>query len=85
MAFVLGVILLILGAMGAFMGCNAHFSLPPILGAVPALVGWGVVRPIIVAWKKTLPEKPPVSAETLIPSGPLRPRKVPEDKLNPPI
>ena len=32
MAFVLGVVLIILGVMGAFVGCNANFSLPPILG-----------------------------------------------------
>jgi len=32
-------------------GCKAHFTLPPILGALPALAGWGIVKPIIVAWK----------------------------------
>jgi hypothetical protein len=84
MAFVLGVVLLILGVMGAFVGCNAHFSLPPILDVVPALVGWGVVKPIIVAWKNSSLKIPPVSAEVLTPSGPLRPRPVPEDRSNPP-
>ena len=88
MAFVLGVVLIILGVMGAFVGCNANFSLPPILGAVPAIIGWGVVKPIIVAWNKSSPQKPSVSPkvpEVFSPSGPLRPRPVSEDKPNPPM
>lgn len=50
-AFVLGVLLLVLGGIGAFKGCNANFSLPPIFGVIPAFIGWGIVRPIIIAWK----------------------------------
>ena len=41
-AFMLGVVFLVLGAIGLFTGCSAHFRLPPVLGALPALVGWGV-------------------------------------------
>ena len=52
-AFILGAIFLILGVIGLFVGCNAHFSLPPILGVVPALVGWGIVRPVIIAWNNS--------------------------------
>jgi hypothetical protein len=49
-AFGLGVVFLILGVLGLFVGCKAHFTLPPILGVVPAFVGWGIVRPICLAW-----------------------------------
>jgi len=52
LAFVLGVVFIMLGIVGLFTGCKAHFILPPILGAVPALVGWGIIKPIIVAWRK---------------------------------
>jgi hypothetical protein len=52
-AFIMGVILLGLGVLGLFEGCNAHFSLPPLWGVIPAFVGWGIVRSVIVAWKST--------------------------------
>jgi uncharacterized membrane protein HdeD (DUF308 family) len=51
LAFVLGIVLLILGLLGVFFGCNAHFTLPPVLGALPALVGWGVIKSVCVAWR----------------------------------
>ncbi len=47
-AFALGVVL---GAFGTFTGCRAHFTLPPVLGVVPAFVGWGILRAIVIAWK----------------------------------
>lgn len=50
LAFALGVALLVLGAMGLFIGCSARFTLPPVLGAIPALVGWGVVRCVYLSW-----------------------------------
>ncbi len=83
MAFVLGVVLILLGVIGAFIGCKAHFTLPPILGVIPAIIGWGVVKPIILAWKKPPPQKSSVSPDVFSPSGPLRPRPVSEDKDNP--
>lgn len=55
LAFGLGVVLLILGLVGVIFGCNAHFTLPPILGALPVLFGWGIVKPVIVAWKAGRP------------------------------
>lgn len=55
-AFVLGLVLLALGVIGMFTGCRAHFTLPPVLGVIPAVVGWGIVRAVYVAWKQ------PVSA-----------------------
>ncbi len=51
-AFLLGAVLILLGVLGLFKGCNAHFALPPIAGIVPAFIGWGIVRPIIHAWRQ---------------------------------
>lgn len=50
-AFVLGVIFILLGVVGAVDGCNAHFALPPVIGAIPFFVGWGIVRPVWLAWR----------------------------------
>jgi len=51
-AFILGIVFLGLGVFGLFAGCSAHFTLPPVLGVIPAFVGWGMVRPIWVAWSR---------------------------------
>ncbi|MCE5231132.1 hypothetical protein LLG95_16270 [bacterium] len=51
LAFVLAILFLILGVPGAFVGCRANFTLPPILGVLPALIGWGIIRSVRVAWK----------------------------------
>ena len=50
LAFIMGIIFLLLGGLGVFFGCNANFTLPPILGGLPLLVGWGIIKPILVAW-----------------------------------
>ncbi len=50
LAFVLAVPLMLLGVIGVFFGCRANFSLPPVLGVLPAFVAWGIIRPIMVAW-----------------------------------
>ena len=50
-AMILGAVFLILGILGLFTGCKAHFTLPPILGVLPAVVGWGIVKSVWVAWK----------------------------------
>ena len=63
LAFIIGAIFLLLGAVGLFTGCRAHFTLPPILGALPILVGWGIIRPIIVAWKKPKNPTSPISGQ----------------------
>ncbi len=52
LAFALGVVFIVLGIPGLFTGCKANFALPPILGVVPALVGWGIIKSIIVAWRR---------------------------------
>lgn len=50
MAIILGGVFVLLGGLGVFMGCKAHFTLPPILGGIPLLVGWGIIKAILVAW-----------------------------------
>lgn len=52
LAFVLGLVLLVLGAIGLLAGCRASFTLGPVFGAIPALVGWGVVRAVYLAWRR---------------------------------
>ena len=51
-AFVFGIAFVVLGVLGVFFGCNAHFTLPPVLGVIPALVGWGIVRTVRLAWRQ---------------------------------
>jgi hypothetical protein len=53
-AYILGIVLLILGVLGIFLGCSAHFTLPPILGVLPAFVGWGIVKSVKVAWRASV-------------------------------
>ena len=48
--FVLGLVLVLLGVLGLFTGCSANFRLPPVLGVLPAFVGWGILRAIVVSW-----------------------------------
>ena len=55
LAFLLGLALLLLGAIGIFTGCKAHFTLPPVLGVLPAFVGWGIVRAVYFAWSQSAP------------------------------
>ncbi len=50
-AFAVAIVFLVLGVLGIFMGCRFWFTLPPILGALPAFVGWGIVRSVWFAWK----------------------------------
>jgi len=61
LAFVLGGLLLILGAIGLFAGCRANFSLPPVFGIIPAFVGWGIVRAVYVAWTRGTRTKVPLA------------------------
>lgn len=62
--FALGVIFLILGVMGLFIGCRANFTLPPLLGILPAFAGWGIVRAVYFAWNQ------PVSTSDVRPGPP---------------
>jgi hypothetical protein len=54
-AFTLGIFLLLLGAIGLFVGCHGAFGLPPLFGCLPAFVGWGIVRAVYVAWNASRP------------------------------
>src|SRR5262245_3440379 len=56
-AFLLGLVFIVLGVLGLIMGCRAYFTLPPVLGVLPAFVGWGIVRTVYFAW--TPPTPPP--------------------------
>jgi hypothetical protein len=51
-AFALGVVFLVLGVPGLFAGCKANFTLPPVLEVLPAIVGWGIVRSVVLAWRR---------------------------------
>ena len=73
LAFALGVVFLILGGFGLFFGCNAHFTLPAVLGGLPALVGWGVVRSVMIAWKVKKSGVPQVRGFPATPVSPARP------------
>lgn len=50
-AIPIGIVFMILGAVGLFAGANAHFTLPPILGGLPFFLGWGMSIPLIRYWK----------------------------------
>lgn len=50
LAALLALAFLILGCLGLFMSVNAHFTLPPVLGVIPAFVGWGIIKAIYVSW-----------------------------------
>jgi hypothetical protein len=58
-AFVLGIVFLVLGAIGLFTGSGAHFKLLPVLGVLPAFVGWGILRSVWFAWSI-----PPANGQT---------------------
>ncbi|HUX03025.1 MAG: hypothetical protein WBD63_07600 [Phycisphaerae bacterium] len=47
----LGAVFMFLGALGLFIGCNAHFALPPILGCLPFFFGWAMCIGLIKYWR----------------------------------
>jgi hypothetical protein len=50
-AFIVGCIFSIMGTLGLFLGSNAKYTLPPILGVIPLIVGIGIIYPMIKWWK----------------------------------
>jgi hypothetical protein len=59
LALILGIGLLISGCFGLFLGVDLSIQLPPLLGGIVALVGWGIIRSVIVAWRASEPSKRP--------------------------
>lgn len=50
-AIPIGIVFMVLGAVGLFTGSKANFSLPPILGGLPFFLGWGMSIPLIRYWR----------------------------------
>lgn len=49
----IGGALMILGVIGIFAGSSANFNLPPILGGLPFLVGWGACVIVLRHWRQS--------------------------------
>jgi len=79
LAGALGVAMILLGVMGLFVGCRGAFRLPPVLGVLPALVGWGTFRSVLIAWRAPRATLPPVTRDAA-PLPALRP--LPRDSFN---
>jgi len=56
LSIAIGAVFMILGGIGLFTGAKAHFTLPPILGALPFFLGWGMCIPLIKYWKMSSDE-----------------------------
>lgn len=56
-AFALGILFVLVGLVGLFVGVSAWFTLPPVLGILPAFAGWGIVRAIYFAWRVSKPSE----------------------------
>jgi len=63
LAVALGAALFVLGLFGTVFGCRFWFTLPPVLGVLPAFAGWGIIRSVWFGWKY----KPPPPPETVEP------------------
>jgi len=55
LAIPIGIIFMVLGIVGLFAGSKAHFALPPVLGALPFLVGWAMSITLIRFWRRRPP------------------------------
>ena len=53
----IGAIFMALGAIGLFLGSSANFTLPPVLGGLPFLLGWGMCVPLIKFWSRSAPAR----------------------------
>ncbi|QQE09917.1 hypothetical protein JD969_10325 [Planctomycetota bacterium] len=69
-AIPLGAILMILGALGLILGCNAHFTLPPLLGVIPFFPGFAMCVCLIKYWKLTNELQNKIAKQTATPSTP---------------
>lgn len=50
-----GLLLMALGFVGLFTGSKAHFTLPPVLGALPFFLGWAMSITLIRFWRRNPP------------------------------
>jgi hypothetical protein len=79
LALLFGLILLGVGAFGMILGVRLWVDLPPVLGVLPALAGWGVYRTFRIAWRadraarleRTAPARIPSIYRDPIPTGPV--------------
>ncbi len=66
-AILLGGVLMLLGVFGLVFGAKAQFTLPPVLGAAPFFVGYGICIPLVRYWRMSnalqSPPPPPVRRE----------------------
>jgi hypothetical protein len=51
LSILIGVVFMILGVIGLFVGSKAYFTLPPILGGLPFFLGWGMCVPLVKYWR----------------------------------
>ena len=51
LSIAIGAIFMLMGVIGLFVGSKAHFVLPPILGGLPFLLGWGMCVPLVKYWR----------------------------------
>ncbi len=49
----IGIVFMVLGVIGLFIGSNAHFTLPPILGGLPFFLGWAMSVTLIKYWNQS--------------------------------
>ena len=53
-AIPIGILFMVLGIVGLFVGASAHFTLPPVLGALPFFLGWAMSITLIRFWREFL-------------------------------
>ncbi|MGC4016796.1 MAG: hypothetical protein QM755_20125 [Luteolibacter sp.] len=49
----IGGLLMVLGVFGIFVGSSANFTLPPIIGGLPFLVGWSACVTMLRYWRRS--------------------------------
>jgi hypothetical protein len=51
LVLLLGVVFVIQGVLGVFMEVRANYTLPPVIGALPFFLGYGMIRCVMIAFK----------------------------------
>ena len=52
LAIPIGFLFMAIGVFGLFFGASAEFTLPPVLGALPFLLGWAMSVTLIRYWRR---------------------------------